>query len=119
MFRLFENRADGCRVVRNRDRAHGNADHRWQIAPLPIDRRTARGAKIAADLAAACACPDVLLRRSRDRHTLRRIEGTDAERRAGSTLAVNAVTGDHEAGRSWKRQRESAATTSRADHRNS
>src|SRR5215218_1054386 len=119
MFRLFENRLDRSWEIWSRDRADGNADHRRQIVGLPVDRRTALGAKMAADLTAACGCPDVLLRRSRDRDALRRIERTDAERRARSTLAVDAMTGDDEAGRSWKRQRESAAPALGIDHRDS
>src|SRR6478735_3177261 len=119
MFRLFENRLDRSWEIWNCDRANGHADHRRQIVRLPIDRRTALRAKIAADLAAACGCPDVFLRRPRDRDGLRRIERADTERRARSTLAVDAMTGDDEAGRSWKRQRESAAPALGIGHRDS
>src|SRR6187402_731496 len=117
MFRPFEPRLDRGREIRVRDRADGDADHSRQIVGLPIDRRAAVGAEIEADLAAAFGGTNVFPWRTGDRHDFNRIERADTEWRAGSSLTVDAVTGNDQRGRPGKRKRDSATTASGIDHR--
>jgi hypothetical protein len=51
---------------------------------------------MAVHLAAACAIAAELFRRSRNGDGVGRVEGADAEWRAGSPLAVEAMTGDNQ-----------------------
>ena len=69
------------------------------------------------DLPAACCVADELFWSSRNGDDLGGIKGAYPERRAGSSLAVDAVTGDNQFGWCWKRERDGAATASSVNHR--
>jgi len=69
------------------------------------------------DLPAASGVADELFWSSRDGDDLGGIKSAYPEWRAGSSLAVDAVTGDNQLGWHWKRERNSAATASSVSHR--
>src|SRR3954466_13496898 len=71
------------------------------------------------DLAAACGSARKLLWGPRDGDGLSGVESADTERRAGSPLAVEAMTGDHKPGGCRKRERQGTATASGIRHRKS
>src|SRR5271154_5809957 len=98
MFRLLKNRSDGGRGFWVCKRADGNTDQRRQIVGFPIDRRPAIWTKIAMDLPAASGVADELFWSSRDGDDLGGIKSAYPEWRAGSSLAVDAVTGDNQLG---------------------
>jgi hypothetical protein len=96
MFRLLENRPDGRRLFRVGQRPDGNADHRRKPVGLPVDRRAAVWTKIGVDLPATGRIAGELFRCSGNGDSISRIEGADAEWRAGSALAIKTVTGDNQ-----------------------
>src|SRR5882724_1753750 len=112
MFRLLENRSDGGWVFWVCQRADGNADQRGYIVGSPVDGRAAVWTKIGMDFPAACGGACVLFWGSGDDDDLSGIECAHTERRAGSPLALDAVTGDDQPGCFGKRERDGDAAAS-------
>src|SRR4051812_34976558 len=98
MFRLFENRYDGPWVFRVGHRADSDGDQCGHAAEFPVDGRAALWTKIVMDFAAACGRVRELFRGPRDGDDLGGVISADAERRACSALAVDAMTGNDDPG---------------------
>lgn len=116
MLRLLEDRSDRRRILRIRQGADRNTDQRGKVVGFPVDGRAAVRTKIGMDLSAARSGAGELLRTSRHGDDIGGVESPDPERCAGSPLAVDAVAGNDQPGRAWKRKRYSAATASSIDH---
>ena len=120
MFRLLKDRDDGGWIVRVCHRADGNADHCGQIGDFPVDGRAALRTKIVMDFPAAGGSVRKLFGVARDADDISGVIGADTERRAGPALAVDAVTGNDDPGRLFrKREPHGTATAPGIAHRKS
>jgi hypothetical protein len=118
MFRLLFNWYDRGWVFWICHRADCNADQRGQIAEFPVDCWAAPRTEIVMDFPAACGGVRELFWGSWDGDNISGVISAYTERRAGSALAVDAVTSNDYLGwLFWKRERDSTATASSASHR--